>query len=64
MRYPLHHDRAPETELERYLQEASALLAVTPRPADHPANAQPHAVSEDFEHLRWFVLPAACLASR
>jgi len=64
MRYPLHHDRAPETELERYLQEASALLAVTPRPADHPEDAQPHAVSEDFEHLRWFDLPAACLASR
>ena len=64
MRYPLHHDRAEETELGRYLQEATALLAVAPRPTDQPAGAQPDAISEDFEHLRWFDLPATCLASR
>lgn len=64
MRYPLHHDRAEETELGRYLQEATALLAVAPRPTDQPAGAQPDPMSEDFEHLRWFDLPATCLASR
>ena len=64
MRYPLHHDRAEETELECYLQEATALLAVAPGPTDQPAGAQPDAMSEDFEHLRWFDLPATCLASR
>jgi selenocysteine lyase/cysteine desulfurase len=64
MRYPVHHDRAPETELERYLQEATTLLADAPGPTDRSAGAQPGAVSEDFEHLRWFDLPATCLASR
>ena len=64
MRYPLHHDLAPETDLERYLQEATALLTGAPRPAPQAAAGPVRSVSEDFEHLRWFDLPADCLASR
>jgi selenocysteine lyase/cysteine desulfurase len=64
MCYPRHHDRAPETELLRYLQDASMLLTATHRPAPKPAGGSAHSVSEDFEHLRWFDLPADCLASR
>ena len=64
MRYPVHHDRAPEAELEHYLQEASALLAATHRPAPQTADGPVRVVSADFEHLRWFDLPADCLASR
>ena len=58
--YPRHQDRAPESELECYLVEAKATLAAaTPAPND-PID---HLVSADFEHLRWFDLPPACLAS-
>ena len=59
MRYPRHQDRAPESELQRYLQEAKAVLA-----AATPATGEPidDLVSVDFEHLRWFELPSACLA--
>jgi hypothetical protein len=64
VRYPVHYDRAPETELEHYLQEANTLLADADRLTDQPAGAQRGAVSEDFEQLRWFDLPAACLVSR
>ena len=55
--YPHHDDRAPESQLARYLDEAAALFAATtPEPAGTPTG-----VSADFEHLRWFELPAACL---
>ncbi|MGZ5422044.1 MAG: aminotransferase class V-fold PLP-dependent enzyme [Aeromicrobium sp.] len=59
MQYPSHHDGAPESELKRYLEEAKALLA-----AANPASGEPidDLVSADFEHLRWFDLPPACLA--
>jgi len=60
MQYPHHEDRAPETDLERYLEEASALLSAVPVKADHMVAPQAHALSEDFEHLRWFDRPAAC----
>jgi selenocysteine lyase/cysteine desulfurase len=59
IQYPRHHDRAPESELRRYLEEAKVLLG-----AATPASAEPvdGLVSADFEHLRWFDLPPACLA--
>ena len=59
LRYPRHHDRAPESELQRYLDEATAVLA-----AATPATREPidDLVSADFEQLRWFDLPPACLA--
>jgi len=59
MQYPRHHDRAPESELRRYLTEARTLLE-----AATPASVEPvdGLVSADFEQLRWFDLPPACLS--
>jgi len=42
MQYPHHEDRAPETDLERYLEEASALLSAVPVKADHMVAPQAH----------------------
>jgi selenocysteine lyase/cysteine desulfurase len=64
MRYPHHDDRAPESELKRYLDEAATLLSETRAPRDDGTAPLPGTMSEDFEHLRWFDLPAACLADR
>jgi selenocysteine lyase/cysteine desulfurase len=58
MRYPRHDDRAPETALVGYLAEARRLLA-GPSTSDLPGPGD--LVSADFEHLRWFELPAGCL---
>ena len=59
MVYPRHKDRAPESELQRYLEEAKAVLeAATPALSDSIGDL----VSADFEHLRWFDLPSACLS--
>lgn len=58
LRYPHHDDRAPESVLEEHLREAEALFASLPAPdEEHVADL----VSADFEHLRWFDLPAASL---
>ncbi|MDQ2836210.1 MAG: aminotransferase class V-fold PLP-dependent enzyme [Actinomycetota bacterium] len=62
--YPRQQDRAPESILQSYLDEASALWAAIEPPAsgiDGAALAEAGFVSEDFEHLRWFELPAECL---
>ena len=59
MRYPRHHDRAPESELGLYLQEARVVFAAA-TPA--PGGSLDHLVSADFDQLRWFDLPPACLA--
>lgn len=57
MVYPRHDDTAPESALADYLKQGEEImLAATPASDDPPA-----AVSEEFEHLRWFELPAACL---
>jgi selenocysteine lyase/cysteine desulfurase len=54
----LPHDRAPESALEGYLREARAILATAePDGTDGVAD-----LGADFEHLRWFELPAACVA--
>jgi selenocysteine lyase/cysteine desulfurase len=55
--YPRHTERAPESDLARYLAEAAALLGAG-READDAAQAS---VSSDFDELRWFDLPASCL---
>ena len=53
----LPHDRAPESALAGYLDEARRILA------DAEAPTSPDAwVSETFEQLRWFELPERCLA--
>jgi selenocysteine lyase/cysteine desulfurase len=57
LRYPRHTDHAPESELQRYLDEATALVSTTGVP-DDTAQA---AVSADFDALRWFDLPEACV---
>ena len=46
--------------LEQYLSSARELLAATPEiPANEKLVGAP--LSTDFEALRWFELPAACL---
>lgn len=58
MRYPHHDDRAPQEALAGYLREAEARLAAAEAGTlDAPTGL----VSDDFEHLRWFELPASCL---
>jgi len=52
------HDRAPESALAGYLDEARKLLAA----ADAPGEDDGPKLGPDFEHLRWFELPAACVA--
>ena len=49
--YPVHHDRAPESALESYLDEACELLGALPEPefVDTLPGGSP-----DFEELRWF----------
>jgi selenocysteine lyase/cysteine desulfurase len=66
MSYPHQQERAPESELRRYLDEADALFAAAEAAAasaTEGATQQPVArfVSTDFEGLRWFELPAGCL---
>ncbi len=58
MTFPRHADRAPESELKKYLEEGAAILAAA-SPAECPVSGA--SVSEDFEHLRWFELPEVCL---
>jgi len=60
MRYPARHATAPESALDGYLDEARRLFdAHEDCPVDE---ADPSVrVSADFEHLRWFELPASCL---
>jgi selenocysteine lyase/cysteine desulfurase len=57
MVYPRHGDTAPESALADHLKLGEEImLAATP-----PADDAPAGVSEDFEHLRWFDLPAVCV---
>jgi len=62
MRYPAVHESAPESALEGYLAEAGRLFdAHSDSPLDE-ADVSVR-VSADFEHLRWFELPAGCVAA-
>jgi selenocysteine lyase/cysteine desulfurase len=60
LRYPRHPLRAPEGALAGYLAHARELLAARPAGTEWEP---PAGVSADFESLRWFELPAECLAS-
>jgi selenocysteine lyase/cysteine desulfurase len=60
--YPRRQERAPEAELDRYLREGAKILAEG-RPAADADGELAGLVSADFEHLRWFELPAGCLAA-
>ena len=59
MTYPRHDEPVPESALAGYLEEARAIFAAAPG-ADAGDDGSP-TLSADFEHLRWFELPAACL---
>ncbi len=57
--YPHHDDTAPESVLETYLDEARALFATAA--AVDPAYEE-GTVNDEFDNLRWFDLPAVCIA--
>jgi hypothetical protein len=56
MAYPAHRHREPESRLADYLTDARARLARPPGPLAGPTFDEA-AVGEDFEALRWFLLP-------
>ena len=59
---PVHHATASDADLPGYLDQARRLLAARPPSADGDGDAGGlPGLSADFEALRWFVLPAACL---
>lgn len=60
LNFPRSHDQAPEADLQTYLDQAAQMFARLP--AAHLAE-DASLVSADFEHLRWFDLPAVCLAA-
>jgi len=60
MTYPRHHTTATEEELACYLAEARRIMAEAD-PPDLSGELPEGLVSADFEHLRWFDLPAGCL---
>jgi hypothetical protein len=61
MTYPRHDEPVPESALPGYLSEAREVLAAAAGRDPDGAEAPAGLVSDDFEHLRWFELPAACL---
>ena len=58
MCFPHHDERAPETELDRYLEQARGLFAARVGEVEQASGT----VSADFDELRWFDLPAVSLA--
>jgi selenocysteine lyase/cysteine desulfurase len=60
LRFSSSHAKAHDGALAGYLEEARRLLAARPDLPDGDGAAAP-GMSADFEALRWFVLPAACL---
>ncbi|MEV6038991.1 aminotransferase class V-fold PLP-dependent enzyme [Nonomuraea sp. NPDC052116] len=56
---PAPHVRAGEDALPGYLEEARAILAARSDEID----LRPPGLPDDFERLRWFPLPASCLAT-
>lgn len=56
--YPHHDDTADESALEEYLEAARDLLE---RRGD-PDTSNPANMTSEFEHLRWFELPAGCVS--
>ncbi|HEU5155903.1 MAG TPA: aminotransferase class V-fold PLP-dependent enzyme [Streptosporangiaceae bacterium] len=60
IRYPHTRTHAGEDVLPGYLDQARTLMESRP---DH-IDLRPPGLSDDFEELRWFVLPAICLNHR
>ena len=62
MTYPVHDEPVPESALAGYLDEARAIFdRVASRSATESVGTAGGLLSQDFESLRWFALPAACL---
>ncbi|MBW3085182.1 Cysteine desulfurase [Austwickia sp. TVS 96-490-7B] len=60
--YPQQHVTAPERALPGYLDDAKAIFAAASADDTHdPATWGLPETSAEFEHLRWFELPAVCL---
>ena len=57
MEYAAHRRQEPESRLADYLAEARTLLADPPLPISTPQGSADLAVGEDFEGLRWFLMP-------
>ncbi len=69
LNYTRHGDTAPESALQQYLAEAETLVNSAGRAASSGSSGSSGSstvvsttLSEDFERLRWFDLPAACLS--
>ena len=62
MRFEGHRRQEPVGRLADYLAEARALLADPPPPAKPPQGLGDLVVGDDFEALRWFLLPAEAAA--
>lgn len=62
LRFPRHDDRAPATAHADALTAARTLFENAPA-ADTGIASVAAELGEDFEHLRWFDLPAECLAA-
>jgi hypothetical protein len=63
LRHPARHRTAPESALGDYLDQARSILAALPSSPAWPA-AEQTGLPPDFERLRWFELPARCLADQ
>jgi selenocysteine lyase/cysteine desulfurase len=61
MTYPVHNDRAPESDLSLYLDVAHKLATEREARTSTSQAAATSAMSDRFESLRWFELPDACL---
>lgn len=57
MRFEADRRQEPESRLADYLGEARALMADPPTPDEPPQRAADLVVGEDFEGLRWYLLP-------
>jgi selenocysteine lyase/cysteine desulfurase len=62
LRFAPSHAHASDSALPGYLDQARRLLAAHPAPAEDGPAALP-GLSDDFETLRWFVLPPECLTA-
>jgi selenocysteine lyase/cysteine desulfurase len=62
--FPRRDDHAPESALADHLSEARTLLGSLPEPDTTITDAADERLSADFEHLRWFDLPAESLGHR
>ncbi len=59
LQFPRHHERASLAHLPVYLETARQIMAESP--AEPVVDGHPTGLSQEFEHLRWFELPDACL---